>query len=230
MVSEQNSMIRPEELMEELGIKKDTYYSDLNYLKIKAAKDRNGKAYLTNEQANLVRELRSYVSRTGRRDGFISSINNNIQGDLARRENGHEITEFEESQANSAFSSICFQLENNNLPVPNSINEVTEKEDKLIGVFIMPNNNDEGMLEDLCLQSIENDIVNQCINDYIECCSSIPYYPKEKLNISKTKVRSYLAIKDPNIKSLGISAKKGYWDFEHSCFDKIKTFINKLFN
>jgi len=90
-------MIRPEELMEELGIKKDTYYGDLNYLKIKAAKDYNGKAYLTNEQANLVRELRSYVNQTGRRDGFISSINNNIQGDLARRENGHEITEFEEN-------------------------------------------------------------------------------------------------------------------------------------
>jgi len=61
-MSEQNSMIRPEELMEELGIKKDTYYGDLNYLKIKAAKDYNGKAYLTNEQANLVRELRSYTN------------------------------------------------------------------------------------------------------------------------------------------------------------------------
>jgi len=58
--STQFDQIRPEDLMQELGIKKDTYYADLSYLDIKAVKDKNGKVYLTNEQANLVRQLRSY--------------------------------------------------------------------------------------------------------------------------------------------------------------------------
>lgn len=62
--------IRPEELMDELGVKKDTYYADLKYLGIKADKDEQGFAYLTFEQAHQVRSLRSYVNRMGKRDGF----------------------------------------------------------------------------------------------------------------------------------------------------------------
>jgi hypothetical protein len=67
--------IRPEDLMSQLGIKKDTYYADLKYLGIKADKDEEGKVYLTFEQAEQVRALRSYVNRMGKRDGFeIGSI------------------------------------------------------------------------------------------------------------------------------------------------------------
>ena len=71
---EQNSAptncIRPDELMTELGIKKDAYYKDLNYLDITPEKDSEGKAYLTNEQANQIRALRNHVKITGKRNGF----------------------------------------------------------------------------------------------------------------------------------------------------------------
>ncbi|VEP15191.1 conserved hypothetical protein [Hyella patelloides LEGE 07179] len=73
----QNSLpdncIRPEELMEELGIKKDAYYKDLNYLDIKPEKDSENKCYLSIEQANSIRALRNHVSETGRRNGFDNS-------------------------------------------------------------------------------------------------------------------------------------------------------------
>lgn len=65
--------IRPEDLMSELGIKKDTYYKDLEYLQIKAEKDEEGKAYLTFEQAEQVRSLRRHVTNTGKREGFATS-------------------------------------------------------------------------------------------------------------------------------------------------------------
>jgi hypothetical protein len=65
--------IRPEELMEELGIKKDAYYKDINYLDIKPEKDSEGRVYLTNEQANQIRALRNHVDRTGKRQGFSDS-------------------------------------------------------------------------------------------------------------------------------------------------------------
>jgi hypothetical protein len=64
--------IRPEELMEELGIKKDAYYAYLKYLGIKAEKDLEGKAYLTDEQANAIRALRSHVQNTGKMEGFLN--------------------------------------------------------------------------------------------------------------------------------------------------------------
>ena len=73
-MDDQNSVIerqiRPDDLMEELSIKKDTYYDDLKFLGVKAEKDNEGKAYLTEAQANLIRELRSWVNETGKRDGF----------------------------------------------------------------------------------------------------------------------------------------------------------------
>ena len=68
-----NNSIRPDELMAELGIKKDAYYKDLNYLDITPEKDLSGKAYLTNEQANQIRALRSHVQITGKRNGFDNS-------------------------------------------------------------------------------------------------------------------------------------------------------------
>ena len=76
-VMTQNSVpdnsIRPDELMSELGIKKDAYYKDLNYLDIKPDKDSEGKAYLTIEQANEIRGLRNHVNETGSRKNYQSS-------------------------------------------------------------------------------------------------------------------------------------------------------------
>lgn len=73
----QNSLptdcIRPEELMEELNIKKDAYYKDLSYLDIKPEKDSENRCYLTQEQADKIRALRNHVNSTGRRNGFDNS-------------------------------------------------------------------------------------------------------------------------------------------------------------
>lgn len=94
--SAQSDMIRPDDLMQELGIKKDTYYADLNYLEIKASKDENGKAYLTNDQAIRVRELRSHVTETGKREGFASSMTDDIKGDLVHGQSSQEMAAFKE--------------------------------------------------------------------------------------------------------------------------------------
>ncbi len=69
--SDPNNSIRPEALQSELSIGRDTYYSDLKHLGIKADKDDKGNAYLTFEQAEQVRALRSYVIENGTRKGFV---------------------------------------------------------------------------------------------------------------------------------------------------------------
>lgn len=82
VMDSQNSVvehqIRPDDLMGELGIKKDAYYAYLKYLGLKAEKDANGNAFLTDEEANAVRALRSHVQITGKMDGFL-----NRNGELA---------------------------------------------------------------------------------------------------------------------------------------------------
>jgi hypothetical protein len=64
-------LVRPEELMEELGIKKDAYYAYLKHLNFKAAKDDEGKAFLTPEQVANVQALRAHVLETGKIEGFV---------------------------------------------------------------------------------------------------------------------------------------------------------------
>ncbi len=76
-MTDQNStvvyQIRPDDLMSELGIKKDTYYNYLKFLGLKAEKDHEGKAYLNEEQANALRALRQHIETTGKMDGFLNS-------------------------------------------------------------------------------------------------------------------------------------------------------------
>jgi hypothetical protein len=84
-----NSHVRPEDLMEEMGIKSNTYYRDVNFLNIEAIKDDDGKTWITIEDAERIKALRNYVQETGKRKGFediedneanlIVSENNSIQ-------------------------------------------------------------------------------------------------------------------------------------------------------
>ena len=66
-----NNAIRPETLQAQLSIRKDAYYADLRYLGIIANKDEEGKPYLTFEEAEQVRQLRSHVNNYGTRKGFV---------------------------------------------------------------------------------------------------------------------------------------------------------------
>ena len=73
--------IRPDALMDQLGIKKQTYYTYLNHLGIKAQKDSAGKAYLTNEQANLMRSLRAHVTSGGKIEDFSVEHSLSVRGE-----------------------------------------------------------------------------------------------------------------------------------------------------
>jgi hypothetical protein len=65
--------IRPDELQKELGIKKDAYYKDVDYLDLVVDTDSEGRVYLTKEQADQIRALRNHVKNTGKREGFNNS-------------------------------------------------------------------------------------------------------------------------------------------------------------
>jgi len=90
-MTDQNSaiehQIRPDQLQDELGIKKDAYYSYLKHLGIKAQRGPDGKSYLEPEQANLVRALRAHVVGGGKIEVFVVSDHEPV-GSLAVAENG----------------------------------------------------------------------------------------------------------------------------------------------
>lgn len=69
--------IRPEQAMEQLGLKRDAYYADLKFLGIKAQKDSEGKSFLEEGEFQLLAALRKHVEETGKREGF------QVPGELA---------------------------------------------------------------------------------------------------------------------------------------------------
>jgi hypothetical protein len=121
----------------------------------------------------------------------------------------------------SAFESIKHALRSVGLPVPTRINSFTSTS-PAIGVYIMPGNDQHGMIEDLCLASIVDYPVNQCIDKLFEC---IPERPSHE---SKSRVLCYLATKSPLVNSLGLGALKGHWDLSSKAFSEIKTFLESL--
>jgi hypothetical protein len=76
-MTDQNSaiehQIRPDQLQDELGIKKDAYYSYLKHLGIKAQRGADGKSYLDPEQADLIRAIRAHVVGGGKIEDFVIS-------------------------------------------------------------------------------------------------------------------------------------------------------------
>ncbi|MEM0978637.1 MAG: hypothetical protein AAGH78_00045 [Cyanobacteria bacterium P01_H01_bin.58] len=78
--------LRPDELMAELDIKKQAYYTYLKHLGIKARKDSKGKVYLTQVQANLMRELRAHVVDGGKIEDF--EVSNSDPAALVKAETG----------------------------------------------------------------------------------------------------------------------------------------------
>ncbi|MBT8419989.1 MAG: hypothetical protein KJO08_03915 [Gammaproteobacteria bacterium] len=145
------------------------------------------------------------------------------------------IRDAEDKKAYAAFSSICSILKKYSLPKPEAINEPIDGKNNdgqaiRISIFIMPNNLDRGMLEDLCLESVSEKPVFGCVNQYVECCLSTLPESEESTNNSKAKVQTYLAVQKDIANSLGTGAQKGYWDFEHDCFDNIKRFLQILFD
>lgn len=96
-----------------------------------------------------------------------------------------------------------------------------------IGIFIMPGaNQDNGMLEDLCLESINDCPRLKCVDDYIKCVESLG---KEQLNkLSKRKILTYLASQKKFVRDLGLAAQKHIWDFDAQAFDELKAFLHRL--
>ena len=103
-MAEQNSVvvpqIRPEQVMEQLGIRKDAYYADLKFLGIQAQRDSDGKSYLDEVQFQLLVALRKHVVETGKREGFeapgemVAIAEDTLAGPEAHPQPREEATEF----------------------------------------------------------------------------------------------------------------------------------------
>lgn len=129
-----------------------------------------------------------------------------------------------DNDANAAFESIRNILKKEKLEPPIQINQFSEGRPK-IGIFIMPGNSDEGMLEDLCLKTVENHLAMDCVQPFTNCISELEKSPN---NIVKAKAQAFLAAMPKLVTSVGLGAQKGYWNFNSEELTDLKAFINNL--
>jgi len=131
----------------------------------------------------------------------------------------------------SAFKSICGTLRhpNINLPVPTRLMEKKSLIDKPnITIFIMPDCQSDGMLEDLCLTSLVDQVEMACVDNYVQCLEDHRGRSILSHKLPKARLHTWIASQDAPGLSLGIATKRRYIDFNHPAFNKLKNFINSL--
>ena len=128
----------------------------------------------------------------------------------------------------AAFRSVQAALRDYDLPIPDSPVDPTDQSAELaVGVMILPAPNQLGMLETLLAQSFADTPIDECVSAFLACAAISGDAALKRPE--KSRMNAFLsAMPDPNI-SVGIAAQKGYWNFDHSCFDPVKDFLRDLF-
>ena len=131
----------------------------------------------------------------------------------------------------SAFKSICGTLRHANiaLPVPTALMQKATRLDKPdITIFIMPDCENDGMLEDLCLESLADEIEMGCVDNYVKCLEKIRGNPIAEHKLPKARLNTWIASQDAPDLSLGIATQRRYINFRHPAFDQLKKFVLSL--
>lgn len=135
------------------------------------------------------------------------------------------ITRDADDSIQSAFDSIKSSLQKINLSIPTNLGEKTN-ENPQISIYILPDNQNSGMLENLCLETVKDEPAMICVNEYFQCLKiNSNTYPN---NLAKAKIHAWLASREIPDKRLAEAAQAGYFDFNHSAFAKLKQFILSL--
>lgn len=135
-----------------------------------------------------------------------------------------------DNNALNALASIQSMLRDAQQPCPDghAAFAYDRNKDVKVGIFIMPGGGaTKGMLEDLCLQSINDHRIKPYVEEYILQVKQEMQADAPK-NESKAKVLAFLAGMKETVSQLGVAAQKGCWPLEHEAFAEIRKFIHEL--
>jgi hypothetical protein len=157
-----------------------------------------------------------------------------ITGTLVRAQNFMRLRKLflvrdADQNVGAAFQSIQSILRQAQLPIPKEPWKSVQQRELTVSVAILPDENSEGNLEDLCLRSFADDWEDskalKCVENYL-FCRNPAIVPKSKR--SKAKLHSYLAIADGPGRRLGEAADAGVWDWESPALKQLADFLRQL--
>lgn len=156
-------------------------------------------------------ELKDFLSALSKSPGFSGvahlGVVRDAEGDPAR-----------------AFESVQTALANNGLSVPPEPLS-TVGTDPHVSVVILPDAVRPGKLEDICLESVADDPVIPCVEEYFRCIERVGPLPH---NMSKAKAHAFLASRTQPDLLIGQAAYAGYWRFESPAFAPLRGFLETL--
>jgi hypothetical protein len=159
-------------------------------------------------------KLRSYLTALSINEAFITKVNTLV------------VIRDADSNATSTFQSACSALTNAGLNVPAAPLTLTNSPVKT-GIIILPPNDNQGKLEDICLKSVRDDKATTCVDGYFNCLQELTSFTMPK-DISKAKVHAFLASRYKADLRLGEAAQAGYWPLNHIAFNPIRSFLSTL--
>lgn len=156
--------------------------------------------------------LSSYLKTLKMRPGYLNIVSLGITRDA-------------DNSAQSAFQSVCGSLNRASLPVPSKPGEITGNSPQ-VSILILPDDQNSGMLEDLCLAAVKIDPVLRCVDDYLECVQRT--IGRTSNNVAKARVHAWLSSQIEPDRRLGEAAKAGYWPWDSPGFNHLKQFLQAL--
>jgi hypothetical protein len=126
-----------------------------------------------------------------------------------------------EDNINGTHGSILDVLRRCGFTPPEKLTEYSDSNPQ-IGIWIMPDNVNNGMLEDLCLQTVLDHPAMECVNKFMECAFRLTCPPK---NPAKSKSLAFLAAMPELVSSVGLGAEKQYWNFDSPRLSQLIKFL-----
>ncbi len=142
-----------------------------------------------------------------------------------------------ESDFSATVTRVQALLRAHGQPVPRLAGEFAEKNSRRAGVYVMPNNSSNGMLEDLYLATLAGTPILQCIDACVDLLQvncpptndkgvfGLPANPEKRAKVRA--LGTLMATSVPHNR-VGIAAKDGYWNFSHPSMTPFTNFIRQL--
>jgi hypothetical protein len=135
------------------------------------------------------------------------------------------ITRDADTSVAQTFQSVCSLLGNANLPAPATAGQIAVGPPR-VGVFLMPDNQRPGMLEDLCMDAVQTDGAISCVADFFQCIAQKA--GRQPNNMAKARAHAWLASQVEPDRRLGEAAKAGIWPWHDAAFTPLIQFLQAL--
>jgi hypothetical protein len=132
------------------------------------------------------------------------------------------VTRDADDDVSRTFQSVCSLLTNQGLPTPPAPGQIVGGAPR-VGVFLLPDNHNAGMLEDLCLTASRADPAMPCVDEFFRCVQVQAV--RVPNNMAKARVHAWLASQLEPDRRLGEAARAGYWAWHDPAFADLEDFL-----